>query len=145
MDKTARTPSTRNYRRSSSERTSGRHRMTGLSQRADVRPSADDRRLKTSLRQLQTSQRADARPHTGRPAILTEVRGFRTSGVPTTEHFQRTSDASGRPVPLEPPDVRCPADVRSLAVSSCGLRPMYPFTSPLFCTKTIYRPLPPPR
>ena len=130
MDKTARTPSTRNYRRSSSERTAGRHWMTGLSQRADIRPLADDQRLKTSLLQLQTSQRAGVRSHTGRPTILTEVRDFRTSGVPTTEHFQRTSGASGRPVPLEPPDVRFPADVRSLAVSSCGLRPMYPFIRP---------------
>ena len=132
MDTTARTPSTRNYRRSSSERTSGRLRTTGLSQRANVRPLADDRHLKTSLCQLQTSQRADVRPHTGRPTVLTEVRDFRTSGVPTTEHFQRMSDASGRPVALEPLDVRCQADVRSLAVSSCGLRPMYPFTLPPF-------------
>ena len=130
MDEQERTPSTRTKRRScqrsSSERTSGRHRTTGLSQRADVRPSADDRRLKTSLRQLQPSQQADVRPRTGRPAILTEVRDFRTSGVPTTEHFQRTSGASGRPVPPKPPDIR------PLVVSSFRLKPMYPFTSPPF-------------
>ena len=129
MGKTARTPSTRNYRTSSSERTTT----------PDDRPLtasgcpalADDRRLKTSLRQLQTSQRADVRPRTGCPAILMEVRDFQTSGVPTIELFLRTSSARGQPVQLEPPDVRCPTDVPSLAVSSCGLRPMYTFTFPL--------------
>ena len=88
-------------------------------QRADFRTTPDDRPLTASGRPAlgrrpapedqptpatapgeRTSDRApDVRPRTGRPAILTEVRDFRTSGVPTTEHFQWTSGTSGRPVP----------------------------------------------
>ena len=44
----------------------------------------------------------------------------------------------------ETPDDRRLTDVRTLAAPSFGLKAMYPFTFPLFCTKTINRPLPPP-
>ena len=50
----------------------------------------------------------------------------------------------GRPGPREPPDDRRPTDVWTLVASSCGLMPLYPFTSPLICTMTINRLLPPP-
>lgn len=121
-------------------------------QQADVRTTPDDRPLTASGHPALGGRPApedqptpaidlpaSGRPTcTGRPAILTEVRDFRTSGVPVTEHFQRTSGASGRPVPPKPPDIR------PLVVSSFRLKPMYPFTSAPFCTTTINRPLPPP-
>ena len=91
----------------------------------------------------------------------------RTTGVPAPEPNERTSDTTGRPAtgrpvwtrnPLhqhpsqnermtgpsgrpaahEPPDDRSPADVRYLAVSSCRLRPMYPFTYLFVALDYIY-------
>ena len=64
-----------------------------------------------------------------RPKIrYTSIRA-RTSGRPVP---------TGRPAAHEPPDYRSPADVWYLVVSSCGLRPMYPFTYPFVALDYIY-------
>ena len=64
-----------------------------------------------------------------------DVRCHRTTGDRTTGPDRKSATPASDP---ERADDRSPADVWYLAVSSCGLRPMYPFTYPFVALDYIY-------
>ena len=140
-----------------------RHRRSDPVRTSDESQDMDDPALRTSgtwppepnLRKSETPRT------TGRQAPEPKLRTTdslwtsgpsRSSGRPTLSGRPtqpRQSRIYGRPSPAgcpdhpEPLDVRCLWDVRHLTGRTCGLEPLYPFTSTSICTKTINR-MPPP-